>query len=244
MSTPLQIAVLSCHVAAITLLIERGADTNVPLQIPIIRKKDYDEDDEDDEDEDEYDTRRADTIRLVLSYELKPSLLDEYTNAEIPIDQDPRKSYEYMGLEALRAIKEVYTGITAEASVSGMPRRREDTRGIMDLFNLSDDEYVALFMPRTECYYEDMFIYNIHELLQDGFTVTFTKEDLDILYDKHTLCGNYHQVLMIINAIIRDNIVKVTDDAKSSVQKLSNTIKRGNYIGHELDYEREWSLFY
>jgi hypothetical protein len=241
MSTPLQIAILSCHVAAITLLIKQGADTTVPFQIPRIRAKD----DDDKEDDDEYNMRRAETIRLVLSYELKPSLLDEWTGVTSPINEDPCKSYVHMGLEALRAIKEVYTNITAEESISGMPRRRKDTRGIMDLFNLSDDEYVALFMPRTAYDgYISTFIYNIHELLQDGFTVIFTKEDLCILHDKHVSYGTYDQGLMVIKAIIRDDIVKIADDAKPAMQRLSDAIKCGNYIGHELDYNDEWSLFY
>ena len=242
MSTPLQIAVLSCHVSAIMLLIEQGADTNVPLQIPLQMNDIGDEDSVEEEDED---VRRADTIRFLFSHGLKASLLDRWTGKETPMDQDPNNSYIYMGLEGLRAIKEIYPNITAKEAISGVSRRNNDAAGIMELFDLSVDAYVALFMPRTIHYrHLDTHIYLIYGLLRDGYTVTFTKEDIDILHNGHASYGTYHQGLMLINSIIRDGIVKIDDDAKPSAQRLSDTIKRGNYDGNDVDYEDMWRLFY
>lgn len=241
MSTPLQIAVLSCHVSAIMLLIEQGADTSVPLQIPLQMNDIGDEDSVEEEDED---VRRADTIRFLFSQGLKAYLLDRWFGKVTPMDQDPSRSYMYMGLEGLRAIKEIYPNITAKEAISGVSRRNKDAAGIMELFDLSVDAYVALFMPRTVHRHIDTHIRIINGLLQDGYTVTFTKEDIDMLHDKYASCGTYHQGLMLINSIIRDGIVKIDDDAKPAAQRLSDTIKRGNYDGNDVDYEDIWRLFY
>lgn len=242
MSTPLQIAVLSCHVSAIMLLIEHGADTNVPLHIPLQMNDIGDEDESEDEDED---IRRADTIRFLFSHGLKASLLDRWSGNVTPIDHDPNNSYTYMGLEGLRAIKEIYPNITAKDAISNGLRRSDDADGIMELFDLSVDAYVALFMPRTVDYrHIDEHIRIIYELFRDGYTVTFTKEDIDILIKKYASYGTYHQGLMLINAIIRDGIVRIDDDAKPAAQRLSDTIKRGNYNGNDVDYEDMWRLFY
>lgn len=244
MSTPLQIAVFSCHVSAIMLLIEHGADTSVPLQIPL-DMQDYDADSGSTDDEEDDNKRRYETIRFLFSHGLKTSLLDPWSGKATPMDQDPSRSYTYMGVEGLRAIKEIYPNITAEEAISDVPRRNTDADGIMELFDLSVDAYVALFMPRTVHHrHIDTHIRMIYALLQDGYTVTFTKEDIDILHDKYASYGTYHQGLMLINAIIRDGIVKIEDDAKPAAQRLSDTIKRGNYNGNDVDYEDMWRLFY